>query len=184
MSKYLKELPPEEIKAIERAIQDPALSLAQRAALRLKLFLENEQIVKNPGEHIYAWRTIPSFPDIYAPGERERLTAGHHVHEQGRVCNISSDWEGVLNEGLLPRRLRTTPEAQTAIDAVIAYADRYGDQKLSRAVRTGAKAYPEALNLFRILHFSLWASNVYHNTVGRFDQYMWPFLKAAMERGA
>ncbi len=183
MSELWKELSPEETRAVEKAIQDPALTLAQRAAKRLKLFLERERIVKNPGERIYAWRTIPSFPDIYAPGERERLQAGRHVHEQGRVCNISSDWAGVLTEGLLPRRERTTPEGRTAIDAVIAYADRYGDAGLSRAVRTGAASYPEALNAFRILHFSLWASNVYHNTVGRFDQYMWPFLRADMEKG-
>ncbi len=183
MNEHLKELAPETVKAIEAEIQNPELTLAQRAALRLKLFLEHERIVKNPGERIYAWRTIPSFPDIYAPGERETLQAGKYVHEQGRVCNISSDWEGVLNGGLLPRRTLTTPEGQLAIDAVLAYADRYEDEALSRAIRTGARGYLEALNVFRILHFSLWASNVYHNTVGRFDQYMWPFLKSDMEKG-
>ena len=183
MNEHLRELDPEEKAAIEREIQNPDLTLAQRAALRLKLFLEHERAIKNPGERIYAWRTIPSFPDIYAPGEKEKRTAGHHVHEQGRVCNISSDWEGVLNGGLLSRRALTTPEGWTAIDAVLAYADRYEDPALSRAIRTGAKGYLEALNVFRILHFSLWASNVYHNTVGRFDQYMWPFLKADMEKG-
>ena len=34
-----------------------------------------------------------------------------------------------------------------------------------------------------MLHLALWASNVYHNTVGRFDQYMWPYLKADLDRG-
>ncbi len=183
MNEQWRELYPEEKATIEREIQNPKLSLNQRAARRLQLFLEHERIVKSPGERVYAWRTIQSFPDIYAPGEKEKLTAGHHVHEQGRVCNISSDWEGVLNHGLLPRRALTTPEGRTAIDAVLAYADRYEDPALSRAIRTGAKGYLEALNVFRILHFSLWASNVYHNTVGRFDQYMWPFLKADMEKG-
>jgi formate C-acetyltransferase len=183
MNEHRRDLTQEEKAFIERQIQDPALALVQRAALRLKLFLEHEQIIKHPGERIHAWRTIRSFPDIYAPGEREKLTTGCYVHEQGRVCNISSDWEGVLNGGLLPRREKTTPEGRTAIDAVIAYADRYEDEALSRAIRSGAKGYLEALNTFRILHFSLWASNVYHNTVGRFDQYMWPFLKADMEKG-
>ena len=183
MNEHRRDLTQEERASVERRIQDPAQPLARRAALRLKLFLEHEQIVKHPGERIYAWRTIRSFPDIYAPGERERLTAGRYVHEQGRVCNISSDWEGVLNGGLLPRREKTTPEGRTAIDAVIAYADRYEDEALSRAIRSGAKGYLEALNMFRILHFALWASNVYHNTVGRFDQYMGPFLKADMEKG-
>jgi hypothetical protein len=161
MSELWKELSPEETRAVEKAIQDPALTLAQRAAKRLKLFLERERIVKNPGERIYAWRTIPSFPDIYAPGERERLQAGRHVHEQGRVCNISSDWAGVLTEGLLPRRERTTPEGAPPSTPSSPTPTATATRGSPRAVRTGAASYPEALNAFRILHFSLWASNVY-----------------------
>lgn len=42
---------------------------------------------------------------------------------------------------------------------------------------------PEGLQTMRILHFALWASNVYHNTLGRFDQYLWPYLKADWEQG-
>ncbi len=177
-------------------IQDPGLSLARRAALRLRLMLEEEQIVIRPGEMIPGQRTIPGFPDIYAEGEKERLQAGKHVHEQGRVCNLSSDWEGVLQEGLLGRRARAEKAlaegrgdadfllaAVETIDAVIAYADRYGLPGLSGAVRHGAKGYLDALRLFRILHLSLWASNVYHNTVGRFDQYLWPYLREDLRGG-
>ena len=40
-----------------------------------------------------------------------------------------------------------------------------------------------ALNMFRILHMCLWASNVYHNTIGRFDQYMYPFYEADIQSG-
>ncbi len=177
-------------------IQNPKLSLAERAALRLKLFLEEECAVKNPGERIYGWRSIPTFPDIYADGEKESLQEGHYIHEQGRICNISSDWEGVLKTGLLPSR--ETAEKNLAagegdteflkaaiccIDAVIAYADRYDDAGLSNAIRTGAKDFLTALQMQRILHFALWASNVYHNTLGRFDQYMWPYLKADLDAG-
>ena len=84
----------------------------------------------------------------------------------GRVCNLSSDWAGVLQGGLLRRR--GTGEARDiTIDAVIAYADRYEDPELSEAVRYGAKDMKTALNMFRILHMCLWASNVYHNTIVR-----------------
>ena len=155
----------EEWANVSVLIQQPHLPLEMRAAIRLKTFLEMEDIVSH-GERIPAWRTIIAFPDLYAEGEKERLQAGHYIHEQGRVCNISSDWAGVLKGGLLCRK--TGNEAQDlCIDAVVAYADRYGDEALSRAIRTGAKTYPEALKMFRILHFCLWASNVYHNTVGR-----------------
>lgn len=168
---------------ISAQIQNPELSLADRAALRLKLFLEEEYIIQNPGEQIPAWRTIIEFPDIYAEGEKERLMAGHYIHEQGRVCNISSDWEGVLKNGLLSRKGQGTPAMDLCIDAVIAYADRYEMEGLSQAIREGARTYLEALQLFRILHFSLWASNVYHNTVGRFDQYMYPYYAADLAEG-
>ena len=181
---------------IAKQIQDPALSLSMRAAQRLRLFLENERIVKQPGENIPAWRTIPTFPDIYAEGEKEKLQAGHYIHEQGRICNISSDWEGVLAHGLLPRRAKAEENLKNGIgdadflksailtiDAVLAYADRYEMPEMSDALRNGAKSFLGALQAMRILHFSLWASNVYHNTVGRFDQYMWPYLKADLDSG-
>ncbi len=179
-----RELSKERWDAIAARIQDPSLTLSARAALRLKLFLEEEEIIQVPGENIPVWRTIISFPDIYAQGEKERLTKGHYVHEQGRVCNISSDWAGVIRSGLLPRREKANKDMRSAIDAVIAYADRYHLPALSDAVRYGASSYLTALQMFRVLHFCLWASNVYHNTVGRFDQYMYPYYKKDIETGA
>ena len=180
---FRRELSKERWDAISAQIQDPALSLSARAALRLKLFLEEEQIIRNDGEHIPAWRTIIAFPDIYAEGEKEARMAGHYIHEQGRICNISSDWESVLKGGLLARRDAGNEDMRTTIDAVIAYADRYENEALSHAVRYGADSYLTAMQMFRILHFCLWASNVYHNTVGRYDQYMYPYYKADIEAG-
>ncbi|MEN6453428.1 MAG: pyruvate formate lyase family protein, partial [Prolixibacteraceae bacterium] len=43
--------------------------------------------------------------------------------------------------------------------------------------------FHEALQFFRILHFSLWASGNYHNTVGRFDQYMLKYLDHDLSSG-
>ena len=181
---------------IAEKIQDKTMSLDARAALRLKLFLENERMIKVEGTFIPCWRTIPAFPDIYAEGEKEALTAGKYVHEQGRVCNIASDYEGVLREGLLKRKAQAEENLAkgvgsaefakaviTVIDAVIAYADRYEDEKLSDAVRCGAKDFLTAMKTFRVLHFCLWASNVYHNTVGRFDQYMLPYYEKDIADG-
>ncbi len=191
-----KPLPPQREAEIAKQIQNPDLALAIRAALRLKLFLEEEQIICYPEQRIPAWRTIPIFPDIYGPGEKEMLQTGHYIHEQGRVCNISSDWEGVLKEGLLPRKAAALQNlakgigdkdfleaAVITIDAVIAYADRYEISALSDAIRHGAAHFLDALQTMRILHFALWASNVYHNTVGRFDQYMWPYLQQDLSKG-
>jgi len=176
-------LTPERWNVLSAQIQDKSLSLEERAALRLKLFLEEEKIITDPDEMIPAWRTIIEFPDIYAEGEKESLMEGHYIHEQGRICNISSDWDGVIKNGLISRREKATPPMQMCIDAVIDYADRYSIEGLSHAIRYGARTYLEALQMFRILHFCLWASNVYHNTVGRFDQYMYPYFKKDIENG-
>ena len=194
---FRKPLAEEKWAEIAAQVQNPALSLDARAALRLKLFLEEETIVTDVDSLIPCWRTVPAFPDIYAEGEKEALTAGKYVHEQGRVCNIASDYEGVLRAGLIERRKQAeenlaagTGNAEflhavlTVIDAVIAYADRYADAKLSDAVRYGAKDFLTALKTFRTLHFCLWASNVYHNTVGRFDQYMLPYYEKDIAEGA
>ena len=176
-----RELTPQRWEEISRQIQDPALPLDERAALRLRLFLEEEDAapVDSP---IPLARSIIRFPDIYAPGEAERLRQGCHIHEQGRVCNLSSDWEDVLRGGLLARRGASHAQ-DVCVDAVLAFADRLEDPALSRTVREGAKTYREALCLLRLLHFVLWASNTYHNTLGRFDQYMYPYYQADKQAG-
>ena len=177
-----KPLSKEACERIAAEIQSADLPLDMRSALRLKRFLENEEIIIHDDERIYAWRTLPDFPDIYAPGEKERLQAGKYIHEQGRVCNLSSDWDGVLKNGLLSRKTGD-PARDMTIDAVIGYADRYGDSELSSAIRNGAVSFSGALKTLRICHFALWASNVYHNTLGRFDQYMYPYFKRDIDNG-
>ena len=126
------------LEGIRAQIQREDLPLVKRAALRLRLLLENERVCVREDERIPGIRTIPEFPDIYADGEKERIFAGHFMHEQGRVCNISSDWEGVLRGGLLARREAGSADMRTTIDAVLAYADRYGDPELSHDLRYGA----------------------------------------------
>lgn len=37
--------------------------------------------------------------------------------------------------------------------------------------------------MFRIIHFTMWCGRNYHNTVGRFDQYIYPYLKADLDKG-
>ena len=86
-------------------------------------------------ERIPGIRTIPEFPDIYAEGEKECIFAGHFIHEQGRVCNISSDYEGVLREGLLPRRARA-------------------EQTLARGAATGTFSRPPSRRSTRVIAFA------------------------------
>jgi pyruvate-formate lyase len=81
-----------------------------------------------------------------------------------------------------------------SIEDVVKLSDRYAavalkmgkrdtSLLLERIPRYGATSFHEALQFFRILHFGLWASGNYHNTIGRFDQYMFKYLNKDLESG-
>ncbi|MBQ4110210.1 MAG: pyruvate formate-lyase [Clostridia bacterium] len=201
---FRRELAKEELDKILPAIYNKNLSYMKRAVLRLKLFLEYETPVILPNTKIHGLRTIVEFPDIYAPGEMDEIKKTGYVHEKGKVTNLAWNVDTVLSEGLEGRRIRLMNGkkqdaefvecANETIDFTEQFADRYAEalrkhgdsehaEMISRTVRYGAKTCAEALQLFRILHFTLWCSWCYHNTVGRFDQWLYPFYKADKERG-
>lgn len=205
--KYRRELTEEERLGISQQIQDRNKSLMDRVTLRLKLFLEAETPVIMEDTRIHGLRTIVDFPDIYSEEECREIHSKYFVHEKGKVCNLACDYGTVLHEGLEGRRARllgasllksADPEfihnSFETIDIIEAFVDRYAqslddagkDQSagmLRRIIRHGATGFLEALQLFRLLHFSLWCAGNYHNTVGRFDQYFYPFYKADKDRG-
>lgn len=181
---------------------------AQRMVERLESVLAAEQPVMLPGERILYTRTIQSLPDIFTPDEWAEIKSSHYLHELGFVCNISPNYAETIACGLEKKRgdiLASLPGSQNGervflsgliltINAVENLADRYCDlalregnteayDVLSRIPRQGARTFKEALQFFRILHFTLWAEGEYHNTVGRFDQYMYPYLKADLDAG-
>ena len=47
----------------------------------------------------------------------------------------------------------------------------------------GAASFYEACQFFRLLNFLLWINDNHHITVGRFDQYMYPYYKHDIEAG-
>ena len=179
-----------------------------RASARLTNVLGRERPVILQEERITMTRTVTTIPEILTPAERSQLGATHRIHELGKVCNVTPGYERIIASGLEPSRsaavdgLRSASRAERdfltavveSIDAVYGLVDRYADEAercgrpdlsgaLSRATRTGATSFLEALQVFRALHFALWASFNYHNTVGRFDLYFWPYLEADLRAG-
>jgi formate C-acetyltransferase len=80
------------------------------------------------------------------------------------------------------------------MDAVLALAKRYADAAramgrdeiagiLERVPAYPPRSFHEALQSLRLLHAVVWLSGHYHVGLGRFDQYMWPYLKADLESG-
>lgn len=80
------------------------------------------------------------------------------------------------------------------IDAVELMAKKYREEAMRMGITELAEAlanvpakapesYYEALVMLRLLNFVLWLNGNKHNTLGRFDVYMYPFFKKDMDSG-
>lgn len=166
----------------------------ERMTRRFELLSSLETPVFLPDEKICFLRTVKKIPDCFTKDEWEEIRNKHYIHELGYISNLSPNYEDIIKCGLLEKRKTADKYGQRVIDAIITLADRYKElaikegkedlaKVLERVPRYGATSFYEALQFFRIIHFSLWLEGNYHNTVGRFDKYMYPYLKADMEKG-
>jgi pyruvate-formate lyase len=186
------------------------LSWPRRVALLVRRQCEAEQVTISPDESIVFTRTLPGVPPIYRPEEWARLTAGRTLHELGPVSNICADWSLLLAQGLwgrkqvaLATRERMADDARAVefldsaietIDAVLELAARYANQArslgrhdlagiLEKVPAQPARTFHEALQALRLCHAVVWLGGNYHVGLGRFDQYMWPYLEADLAVG-
>ena len=83
---------------------------------------------------------------------------------------------------------------RASIDAVLDLTKRYEAaarekgcaelaDALARVPALPPRTFREALQSLRILHYAMWCEGDYHNTLGRFDQYMLPYLEADLAAG-
>ena len=185
--------------------RDPAMSASMRTALRLKTFLENEQPVILPGEKLVFTRTLRAIPGIYAESEWNEIKARHYIHENGNVCNLSPDYGKIIAKGLVKvleeidvfddgKAAEYYEAMRVSLRAVLDLTERYAayarEQGLTDVAETldkvpaqGAGTLHEALQSLRILHFAMWCEGDYHNTLGRFDQYMKPYYEKDIAEG-
>lgn len=184
----------------------------ERTVRRLRDMLEEETPVVLPGESIAFLRTVVTVPEIYTAAEFEELSRKHYIHEQGKVCNISPDYMHLLSCGFDGKkreireriaefekngegeRVRYERSLLDTLEVIEAFTERYaqeaervGNQEVARLLRRVPREKPEtfleALQFLRIVHYCLWCSFNYHNTLGRFDQYMYPFYEKDMREG-
>ncbi|MBQ4088515.1 MAG: pyruvate formate-lyase [Clostridia bacterium] len=164
----------------------------RRTALRMKAMLDAEIPVIENFERIVFTRTVSNAPRIFTDEEWADITANHYIHENGNVCNLCPDYSRVIKTGLVAVRdgLGDTEHDESArieINAILDLTARY--EKLARekgmtdvadtlkqVPAYGARDLREALQSLRILHYCLWCEGDYHNTFGRFDQYMMPYV--------
>lgn len=189
-------------------LQDSSMSDTERMTVRFEYLMQNEEPVLFADEKFAFTRTITEIPDIYSACEMKKIKENHHIHEAGYVCNICPDYSEIIEKGLdyklaqiecIPKltneQLEYADSLIRSIRAMIDLCDRYLKKAcdlcrtdivslFENIPRRGAETFKEALQFFRILHFSLWMSGSYHNVIGRFDQYMYKYYRKDIERGA
>ena len=192
--------------------KEKGLSDLSRSVCRLKDMLAEEKPVIFPFEKIAFLRTVPTIPEIFTEEEFAIISAKNYIHEQGKVCNISPEYSLLLTTGLEEKRAQISSaydhfkkagdsekaEYEKAlldtIDTILSFCDRYRQEAenqrnhtvadtLSRIPRQKPQTLLEALQFMRIIHYCLWCSFNYHNTLGRFDQYMYSFYKHDIDAG-
>jgi formate C-acetyltransferase len=190
---------------VDLAKECEGLSWTRRNARLTCRQCEAETPVIGPDEGIVFTRTLPSVPPVHSRGDWAELSLGHTLHELGPISNICADWGFALSQGLSGRkrvatetrsRLSGDPVAVEfldaaieTIDAVLALAARYAEATrslgredlaaiLDRVPAEPPRTFHEALQSLRLLHAVVWLSGHYHVGLGRFDQYMWPYLQA------
>ena len=170
------------------------LTPAERMAGRFVKMCKEEKAVIVDQEQIVFMRTVENLPDIFKEEEWAEIRKNHYIHELGFCSNICPDYYAVIAEGLISRRRYADRFGKQVIDSLIALSDKYLEEAkrqkrrdlvevLTQVPRYPARNFREALQFFRILHFALWLEGNYHNTIGRFDLYMYPYLKKDLETG-
>ena len=173
---------------------EKGLSPMERMADRFERMMNEEKPVILPDEKIVFLRTVSNLPDCFTEKEWEELREKYYIHELGYISNFSPNYYDTISAGLLAKREEADEYGKRAIDNILKLSDRYLEEAkkqgredlveiLTQVPRHPARNFREALQFFRIIHFALWIEGNYHNTLGRFDKYIYPYLKADMEKG-
>lgn len=169
------------------------LSDEERMCRRFEAVMAMETPRILPDEKIVLTRSVSTFGDVYTEEERETRSEGYYFYA-AYVNNICPSYEEMIRDGFLAHYENANPYQRRAMNAVINLCDRYRTlakeqgradivEVFDRIPRRGARNFREALQFFRILHFALWVEGNYHVTVGRFDQYVYPYYQKDREAG-
>lgn len=195
---------------LARQFEKQGLSDVERSVRRLEYVLEQEEAIVFQDERIALLRTVPVNYEIFTKEEWEKIRQDHYIHEQGKVCNINPDYRRLLDVGFDRKRqeirekeicykedakkLEKLMAFERVLNAVESFAAKYrkkaqmeGNTEVAEMFRRipakKPESFQEALQFLRLLHYCLWCSFNYHNTFGRFDQYMYPYYKADIDAG-
>ena len=153
---------------------------------------------------------VPRFyPNDIFGFNRSKKYSGRILPNRWRCGNITCDWMLLIQDGFRPvlslikeklpladaEAVLFYTAVKNCLDAILAFCEKYrhaaekeGHVKLSAALARipmeGASDLYEACLFQKLLIFALRYCFNDHITLGRFDQYMYPYYKKEKERGA
>ena len=183
-----------------------------RRAIALGKVLQKEKPCFLPSERIAFLRTVATIPKLFTEAEMNDLKAKFSFSEQGLPFNFTPDYGSVISIGLdalrqslCDRKVRAVQDGDSegaefmeaaimSVDAVLELSDRYRveaqllglkeiAETLSVVPHKGATTLLQAMQFFRILHFTLWCEGEYHNGIGRLDQLLYPYYNRDVQNG-
>ena len=183
---------PSKAEAYAAAGMTPAQRMADRFCEMAAEEAKNPHIL--PGQKILLMRTLPNAPDVLTPAEWDTIRKDHFIHESGYISNICPDHMSLIRTGFRAAREGADPLAVACLDALSALCESYREEALrigrsdaaevlAKVPESPAETFREALQFFRIVHYGLWMEGDYHNTVGRLDVYMMPYLQHDLDAG-
>ena len=165
---------------------NPNLTVGENKAKAFTNALANEEPILYPNDRI----------GFYRYQIKEKIYAGTGNITPNYSYWINTGFEGIRrhfakNYGMASKESKDfIDRALRCIDAVYDYCDRYkaaaeGDLKiaLDNVPRNKPRNYHEALVFLKIIIFTLRLNHNDHITLGRFDQYMYPYYKMDLDRG-
>jgi len=201
--------PEEDPRALAERFSAEGLSDMRRSVERLRYVLGRETPVVLPDERITLLRTVRTVPEIHTGAEEKALRAAHAFHEIGRVFNMCPDYALLMADGFDKKAEKIRAQlvgAENAaqreflqamlevMDIVSSFAERYRAEAERIGNRTVAdtlawipahspRTLLEALQYLRLLHYCMWCNGNYHNTLGRIDQFLWPYYRRDLDEG-
>lgn len=181
-------------KEIAQEYKDLNLSEKERMTRRFEYLMSLEKPFILPNEKIPFVRYVKNTPEIYTEDEWQDIKKNNYIHESGYKSNLCPNYDKILSNGLLALSENSNEYFKRDVKAILELTNKYlTEAKLNNRedlvnVLSQVPAYParnfyEALVCLRIINFAIWVEGEYQISLGRFDQYLYPYLKKDLDNG-
>lgn len=177
-----------EAKQIAEEYKDLNLSEKERMTRRFEYLMSLEEPFILSQQNIPFVRFVKNTPEIYTDDEWNDIKKNNYIHESGYKSNLCPNYKKVLEKGLLELSKTGDEYFTRTVNAILNLTNKYKDEALKQnrndlvEILNQVPAYParsfhEALVCLRIINFSIWVEGEYQISLGRFDQYLYPYLE-------